>query len=160
MQAVHYPAAATTTVNGTPQMTTLAPLLNPNHFSPRATTQPDFEIPSSPPSDKFNLTDTTTYTTQYYTTIHPDRLPMMHADSPTAAVAGGDQEDASSKSNSSSSDSESSGGEGEGEREAGECMASLRGEPAVVGGNIVSGDGAIKNWTYEDQFKQVKKIIN
>ncbi len=75
----------------------------------------------------------------------------MHADSPLNRR---DQDDASSKSNSSSSDSESSGGEGEGERETVECMASLGGEQA--GGNIVSGESSIKNWTYEDQFKQVR----
>ncbi len=84
---------------------------------------------------------------------------MLHADSPR-----GEHEDASSQSNSSSSDSDSSGGDGEREREAGECMAASLsvGEPigvAIISDSIISdsGEGAVKNWTYEDQFKQVRK---
>lgn len=142
MQAVQYP---TTTVNSSPPMTTLSPL-SPHHFN---RPQSDFEL-TSPVSDKCSFRNEKTYTTtQYYTTLHApvDRLGMMHADSPR------EREDGSSHSNSSSSDSESSGGEGE--REVGECMVSLSGESA--GGTIVSGDGAVKNWTYEDQFKQVSR---
>ncbi len=85
---------------------------------------------------------------------------MLHAaDSPH-----GEQEDASSQSNSSSSDSDSSGGDGEGEREAGECMAASLSGGEPVGATIISdsiisdsGEGAVKNWTYEDQFKQVRR---
>ena len=72
---------------------------------------------------------------------------MLHADSPSR-----EPEELSPHSNSSSSDSESSGGEGE--RGVGECMVSLSGEAATAG-SMMGGDGAVKHWTYEDQFKQV-----
>lgn len=124
-------------------MTTLSPLTS-HHFS---RPQSEFEIPSSPASDKCSPVGDTT---QYYTTLHPRASEgMMHVNSPSR-----EPEELSPHSNSSTSDSESSGGEGE--RDVGECIASLSGEAPV--GSMVGGDGAVKHWTYEDQFKQLYNL--
>ena len=39
----------------------------------------------------------------------------------------------------------------------GDCIATLSGEAAA--GSMVGGDGAVKHWTYEDQFKQVSGVM-
>lgn len=128
-------------------MTTLSPLTS-HHFN---RPQSEIEIPSPPTSDKCSLSgEDNSYTTQYYTALHPRAtVGMLHAESPRR-----EPEELSPHSNSSSSDSDSSGGEGE--REVGDCIATLSGE--VAAGSMVAGDGAVKHWTYEDQFKQVSGV--
>ena len=159
MQTAHL---SLTAMNGAPPMTTLSPLSSSLHFSQIISPGKVYDIPSSPASDKCSVgEETVTYTTQYYTTLHPHSggsSPVMsHAEGRPTLDAG----NISPRSNStkgSSSDSESSSGEGGEmecltvEQDVGECLASLSDSGT---GSMVGGDGAVKHWTYEDQFKQV-----
>lgn len=162
MQTVHL---SLTAMNGAPPMTTLSHPSSSLHFS--QTISPHipgqvYDIPSSPASDKCSLgEEAVTYTTQYYTTLHPHSRGsspvMLHAEeSPT--LDAGNISPRSNSTKGTSSVSESSSGEGGEmecltvEQDVGECISSLSDSGT---GSMVGGDGTVKHWTYEDQFKQV-----
>ena len=120
------------------------------------------------PEDKFNLGDeAVTYTTQYYTTVEPQSTassPLLQPTSPDRESGVLTPVSVSSK-ESSSSDVASDGPAGgslAGVMQQNICVTSSGGiaHPdglmSMAGSNGTTMAGAtVKNWTFEDQFKQV-----
>lgn len=165
MQTAHM---SFTAMNGAPPMTTLSPLSTAHIFnqtiSPHITEQV-YEIPSSPVLDKVSLgEEAVTYTTQYYRTLQPQSRGtspiMLQEDSPKVDAAGNISPYSNSSKGSSSDSETSSANAGDiecstVEQGSVECFSSSVSESGT--GSMVGGDGAVKHWTYEDQFKQVSK---
>lgn len=128
--------------------------------------------------DKFNLGDeAVTYTTQYYTTVEPQSTassPLMQPESPGRDSGMLTPTSVSSKESSSSdvaSDGPAGGslsGGATGGMQQNICVTSSGGlvhsdglvgvSGGVSNGTTVAG-ATVKNWTYEDQFKQVDIIL-